>query len=94
MVDNAGLLTFKTLAEWTGDDRLTVPRVDPLGAAFFTKQAFLHMAPERGGAIVNIDTPMLWDDPGGRWRSMAAVWPSSERCGAASDLARGLRRAE
>ena len=54
VVNNAGLMTFKTLAEWTGDDWLTVLRVDLLGAAFFTKQAFLHMDAERGGAIVNI----------------------------------------
>jgi NAD(P)-dependent dehydrogenase (short-subunit alcohol dehydrogenase family) len=54
VVNNAGLMTFKTLAEWTGDDWMTVLRVDLLGAAFFTKQAFLHMDAERGGAIVNI----------------------------------------
>lgn len=54
VVNNAGLMTFKTLAEWTGDDWLNVLRVDLLGAAFFTKQAFLHMDLERGGAIVNI----------------------------------------
>lgn len=53
IVNNAGLMTFKSLAEWTGDDWLKVLRVDLLGAAFFTKQAFLHMAAE-GGAIVNI----------------------------------------
>lgn len=53
IVNNAGLMTFKTLAEWTGDDWLKVLRVDLLGAAFFTKQAFLRMG-ERGGAIVNI----------------------------------------
>ena len=58
IVNNAGLMTFKTLAEWTGDDWLKVLRVDLLGAAFFTKQAFLHMGVRddgsRGGAIVNI----------------------------------------
>ena len=53
IVNNAGLMTFKTLAEWTGDDWLKVLRVDLLGAAFFTKQAFLHFG-EKGGAIVNI----------------------------------------
>ena len=58
IVNNAGLMTFKTLAEWTGDDWLKVLRVDLLGAAFFTKQAFLHMGERadasRGGAIINI----------------------------------------
>ena len=53
VVNNAGLMTFKTLAEWTEADWLTVLRVDLLGAAHFTKQAFLHCG-EAGGAIVNI----------------------------------------
>ena len=53
IVNNAGLMTFKTLAEFTGDDWLKVLRVDLLGAAFFTRQAFLHFG-EKGGAIVNI----------------------------------------
>ena len=53
IVNNAGLMTFKTLAEFTGDDWLRVLRVDLLGAAFFTRQGFLHFG-EKGGAIVNI----------------------------------------
>lgn len=53
VVNNAGLMTFKTLAEFTGDDWLKVLRVDLLGAAFFTRQGFLHFG-EKGGAIVNI----------------------------------------
>jgi NAD(P)-dependent dehydrogenase (short-subunit alcohol dehydrogenase family) len=53
VVNNAGLMTFKTLAEWTAEDWLKVLRVDLLGAAFFTKQMFLH-AGTAGGAIVNI----------------------------------------
>lgn len=53
VVNNAGLMTFKSLAEWTGEDWLKVLRVDLLGAVFFTKQAFLHCG-ENGGAIVNI----------------------------------------
>jgi NAD(P)-dependent dehydrogenase (short-subunit alcohol dehydrogenase family) len=53
IVNNAGLMTFKTLAEFTGDDWLKVLRVDLLGAAFFTRQAFLHFG-DKGGAIVNI----------------------------------------
>jgi NAD(P)-dependent dehydrogenase (short-subunit alcohol dehydrogenase family) len=53
VVNNAGLMTFKTLAEFTGEDWLKVLRVDLLGAAFFTRQAFLHFG-EKGGAIVNI----------------------------------------
>lgn len=53
IVNNAGLMTFKTLAEWTSEDWLKVLRVDLLGAAFFTRQMFLH-AGRGGGAIVNI----------------------------------------
>jgi NAD(P)-dependent dehydrogenase (short-subunit alcohol dehydrogenase family) len=53
IVNNAGLMTFKTLAEFTGEDWLRVLRVDLLGAAFFTRQAFLHFG-AKGGAIVNI----------------------------------------
>ena len=53
IVNNAGLMTFKSLADWTSDDWLKVLRVDLLGAAFFTKQAFRHFG-EKGGAIVNI----------------------------------------
>jgi NAD(P)-dependent dehydrogenase (short-subunit alcohol dehydrogenase family) len=53
VVNNAGLMTFKTLAEWTEADWLQVLRVDLLGAAYFTKQVFLHSG-EAGGAIVNI----------------------------------------
>ncbi|MDQ3058946.1 MAG: SDR family oxidoreductase [Pseudomonadota bacterium] len=53
IVNNAGFMTFKTLAQWTARDWLDVLRVDLLGADFFTKQAFLHMG-EAGGVIVNI----------------------------------------
>ncbi len=53
VVNNAGLMTFKTLAEWTAADWLKVLHVDLLGAAFFTKELFLHAGPD-GGAIVNI----------------------------------------
>jgi len=53
VVNNAGLMTFKALTQWTAQDWMDVLRVDLLGADFFTKQAFLHMGPD-GGAIVNI----------------------------------------
>lgn len=53
VVNNAGLMTFKTLAEWTEADWLKVLRVDLLGAAYFTRHLFLH-AGDTGGAIVNI----------------------------------------
>ena len=53
IVNNAGMMLFKTLAEWTPDDWLRVLHVDLLGASFFTKQAFLHFG-DKGGSLVNI----------------------------------------
>jgi NAD(P)-dependent dehydrogenase (short-subunit alcohol dehydrogenase family) len=55
IVNNAGLMTFKTLREWSADDWLQVLRVDLVGAALFTREAFRHMGAE-GGAIVNISS--------------------------------------
>jgi NAD(P)-dependent dehydrogenase (short-subunit alcohol dehydrogenase family) len=52
LVNNAGLMQFKPLEEFTGEDWLRVLGVDLLGAFFFTRQAFLHMG--EGGAIVNV----------------------------------------
>lgn len=52
VVNNAGLMSFKPLEQFTGDDWLRILGVDLLGAFFFTKQAFLHMP--RGGAVVNV----------------------------------------
>jgi NAD(P)-dependent dehydrogenase (short-subunit alcohol dehydrogenase family) len=52
IVNNAGLMTFKPLADFTGPDWLKVLGVDLLGAVYFTRQAFRRMT--AGGAIVNI----------------------------------------
>jgi NAD(P)-dependent dehydrogenase (short-subunit alcohol dehydrogenase family) len=52
VVNNAGLMTFKPLADFTQQDWLEVLSVDLLGAMHFTRQAFQKMG--RGGAIVNI----------------------------------------
>ena len=52
VVNNAGLMSFKALEAFTGEDWMKVLGVDLLGAFFFTKQAFLHM--NAGGAIVNV----------------------------------------
>ncbi|MGZ5270235.1 MAG: SDR family NAD(P)-dependent oxidoreductase [Ramlibacter sp.] len=52
VVNNAGLMSFRPLEQFTGDDWLRILGVDLLGAFFFTKQAFLHM--RGGGAIVNV----------------------------------------
>lgn len=52
VVNNAGLMTFKPLEQFTGEDWLAILGVDLLGAFYFTRQAFLHM--RGGGAIVNV----------------------------------------
>jgi NAD(P)-dependent dehydrogenase (short-subunit alcohol dehydrogenase family) len=52
VVNNAGLMTFKALEDFTQQDWLQVLSVDLLGAMHFTRQAFHRM--DRGGAIVNI----------------------------------------
>jgi NAD(P)-dependent dehydrogenase (short-subunit alcohol dehydrogenase family) len=52
VVNNAGLMVFKPLAEHTADDWLKVLHVDLMGAFFFTKEAFRAMTV--GGSIVNI----------------------------------------
>jgi meso-butanediol dehydrogenase/(S,S)-butanediol dehydrogenase/diacetyl reductase len=52
VVNNAGLMTFKSLEELTSEDWQKVLNVDLFGAVHFTKHAFLTMKP--GGAIVNV----------------------------------------
>jgi NAD(P)-dependent dehydrogenase (short-subunit alcohol dehydrogenase family) len=52
VVNNAGLMEFKAIADLTAADWLRVLGVDLLGTAFFLRQAFLTMKP--GGAVVNI----------------------------------------
>ncbi|MGL4312440.1 MAG: SDR family NAD(P)-dependent oxidoreductase, partial [Sphingomonas sp.] len=56
IVNNAGLMTFDTLGDWSMADWLKVLHVDLLGGAFFTKAAFHHMGQPsgKGGVIVNI----------------------------------------
>jgi NAD(P)-dependent dehydrogenase (short-subunit alcohol dehydrogenase family) len=52
VVNNAGLMTFKSIVDLTRDDWQRVLGVDLLGAFFFIQQAFQHMKP--GGAVVNV----------------------------------------
>jgi NAD(P)-dependent dehydrogenase (short-subunit alcohol dehydrogenase family) len=52
VVNNAGLMSFKPLEQFSGADWTRILGVDLLGAFFFTKFAFLHM--QGGGAIVNV----------------------------------------
>ena len=53
VVNNAGMMLFKPLAEYTGADWAKVLGVDLLGAVHFTRQAFLHM---KGGSVVNVSS--------------------------------------
>ncbi|WP_375457925.1 SDR family NAD(P)-dependent oxidoreductase [uncultured Enterovirga sp.] len=53
VVNNAGMMLFKPLEDFTGADWTKVLGVDLLGAVHFTRQAFLHMS---GGAIVNVSS--------------------------------------
>lgn len=55
VVNNAGLMTFKTMDHWTAQDWLRVLSVDLVGAAMFTREAFRRMG-EDGGAIVNVSS--------------------------------------
>jgi NAD(P)-dependent dehydrogenase (short-subunit alcohol dehydrogenase family) len=52
VVNNAGLMTFKSITDLTADDWTRVLGVDLLGAFFFIQQAFEHM--KSGGAVVNV----------------------------------------
>ena len=54
VVNNAGLMVFKPIAELGSDDWIKVLHVDLLGAFYFTKQAFLKM--KNGGSIVNVSS--------------------------------------
>lgn len=52
IVNNAGLMSFKPLEQFTGEDWNRILGVDLLGAFFFTKYGFLTMKP--GSTIVNV----------------------------------------
>ena len=53
VVNNAGMMLFKPLEEFTAGDWARILGVDLMGAVHFTRQAFLHM---KGGAIVNLSS--------------------------------------
>src|SRR4051812_5485290 len=54
IVNNAGLMVFRPIAEITSEDWRRILGVDLLGAFHFIRQAFLHM-PE-GGTVVNVSS--------------------------------------
>jgi NAD(P)-dependent dehydrogenase (short-subunit alcohol dehydrogenase family) len=54
VVNNAGVMIFKSIEEHAEEDFMRVLRVDLLGAFFFIKEAFRVM--RNGGAIVNVSS--------------------------------------
>jgi meso-butanediol dehydrogenase/(S,S)-butanediol dehydrogenase/diacetyl reductase len=91
VVNNAGLMSFKPLEQFTGEDWNKILGVDLLGAFFFTKQAFLRMT--GGGAIVNVasvhavrTTPMV-----APYAAAKAALLSLTRSTAIEGRARGIR---
>ncbi len=91
VVNNAGIMLFKPLADYTGADWQQVLGVDLMGAVHFTRQAFLHMAP--GGAIVNVasvhaamTTPLV-----APYAAAKAALLSLTRSAAIEGKARGIR---
>ena len=54
VVNNAGLMIFKSIEDHSGADWLRILSVDLLGAFYFIREAFRVMKP--GGAIVNVSS--------------------------------------
>src|ERR1041385_770767 len=91
VVNNAGLMIFKPLAEQTCEDWRRVLNVDLLGSFYFIKQAFQHMP--RGGAVVNVSsihaietTPLV-----SAYAAAKAAVVSLTRSAALEGAAKGIR---
>ncbi len=91
VVNNAGIMLFKPLEQYTSADWQQVLGVDLMGAVHFTRQAFLHMKP--GGAVVNVasvhaamTTPLV-----APYAAAKAALLSLTRSAAIEGKARGLR---
>jgi NAD(P)-dependent dehydrogenase (short-subunit alcohol dehydrogenase family) len=54
IVNNAGMMVFKSIEDHTGEDWTRILGVDLIGAFYFIKQAFLRMS--AGGAVVNVSS--------------------------------------
>jgi meso-butanediol dehydrogenase/(S,S)-butanediol dehydrogenase/diacetyl reductase len=91
VVNNAGLMVFKSIEELSGADWMQVLQVDLLGAFFFTRQAFLHM--KAGGAIVNVSSVhALETEPNvAPYAAAKAALLSLTRSAAIEGTARGIR---
>ncbi len=91
VVNNAGMMLFKPLQDFTPEDWSHVLGVDLMGAVHFTKQALLHM--DKGGAIVNVasvhavmTTPLV-----APYAAAKAAMLSLTRSAAIEGKARGVR---
>lgn len=91
VVNNAGLMGFKSIEELSGDDWLAVLAVDLLGAFYFIKQAFLHMQP--GGAIVNLSSVHAFETETrvAPYAAAKAALLSLTRSAALEGIAKGIR---
>jgi NAD(P)-dependent dehydrogenase (short-subunit alcohol dehydrogenase family) len=91
VVNNAGIMLFKPLEQYTSADWNLVLGVDLMGAVHFTRQAFLHMG--KGGAVVNVasvhaamTTPLV-----APYAAAKAALLSLTRSAAIEGKARGIR---
>lgn len=91
VINNAGLMSFKPLDQFTGEDWMKILGVDLLGAFYFTKFAFGSMKP--GGTIVNVasvhalrTTPMV-----APYAAAKAALVSLTRSTALEGRSRGIR---
>jgi NAD(P)-dependent dehydrogenase (short-subunit alcohol dehydrogenase family) len=91
IVNNAGLMVFKPIAEHTREDWTRLLAVDLLGAFYFIREAFRVMT--NGGAIVNVSsihavetTPLVCS-----YAAAKAALVSLTRSAAIEGKARGIR---
>lgn len=91
IVNNAGLMTFQSIVQLTGDDWRRVLGVDLLGAFYFIKEAFQHMP--KGGAVVNVASiHAIETEPGvAPYAAAKAAVLSLTRSAAIEGAQRGIR---
>lgn len=91
VVNNAGLMLFKAIDDWTGEDWNRVLGVDLLGAFYFLKAAFKVMP--TGGAIVNVASvhAVMTTANVAPYAAAKAAMLSLTRSGAIEGKARGFR---
>ena len=91
VVNNAGVMVFRELAELTREDWIGVLEVALLGAFYFVKEAFRVMS--RGGAIVNVASVHAIETTVGvaPYAAAKAAMLSLTRSAALEGKSRGLR---